>query len=1116
MTLTQTASAAALPRRGVACAILALLLPVAAVAQTTPAAPAPDPLTLARYDKNGNGRLDPDEVAAMNADQAQAAAAVTVDPKASAPAGDVVVMSPFQVDTSRDNGYYGANTLSGTRLNSNVEDLGSSITVVTKQQLEDTAAVDINDVFRYEANTEGTYDYTAVSTSTPTSDQIQQNPGAATRVRGIGSPNRTVDYFTTSSRIPVDTYNIGSVEISRGPNSIIAGLGSPAGTVNVNRDEALVSRSTNTVQLRLDDLGGYRTSINVNRPIVQDRLAIRVAALYGNNKYKQKPSYDQVKRLYAALTAKPFDATTIKLKAEVYHEQRQTPNSLTPRDGVTEWVNSGEPTWNPLTWTATVNGQQVVVPYSSTENQKLPAGLYVNSTTYTRPSMYIDNGQVQYWEVNRLSTGANPNANITSNARMISSGSAYMRGTVNGGTLYTTPGISNKALYDWTSVNATPTNWNYDHAASYTAEIDQKIIDHLYFRGAWHLEDVVDYNRNIANPPTLTIDVNQYLLNGQPNPYFLRPYILNIEPTIFRSPEYHDAVQASLGYDLDLRQRHGLLSWLGYHQIGLNYENRRDTTGTFRYREAIIDPNHVWDTAGALNYTNGAAIGRPSYQFYVGPAGALGYTKGFTPPKSGVAGNYNLNWYNGVTKQWVSDPATFGTAPYVSSMTRTQDTAKSFSWQGKMLKDHLVLTGGIRNDDYQTRNSASTAVDPVTGYYTTAALRTWNPWTYASGYTRYISGVLYPFKSHVFGLTYSKASSFQPQPQAVDLFGTVLPNTYAHGHDYGVQFNLLNDKLIATLKFYKDTVANDRTSNSTIGTRIARVEAGTYMPGTGSDRMSLYYWAHQKAMEQLGPNATQDQIDAAAAKITQFPQGFQSALAANLSGAAIRGTADTEGKGAELEISYNPSYNWNFRFNAAKTEALNTSIENNLADYIASRMPYWLSVKDANGVAWWTDTEYTSQSAKAFYDSAVTLPLKLDQALLGKSNPQVKKYSWRMLTTYRFTQGVLKDSSVGGSIRWDDKSVIGYLAGAPDSDGIVRTLDVNRGVYDPARYQADFWIGYKMKLFHDRVSATYQLNVINAFEHGGLRAIGVNPDGQVYNWRIINPRQFVLTTRFDF
>jgi hypothetical protein len=39
--------------------------------------------------------------------------------------------------------------------------------------------------------------------------------------------------------------------------------------------------------------------------------------------------------------------------------------------------------------------------------------------------------------------------------------------------------------------------------------------------------------------------------------------------------------------------------------------------------------------------------------------------------------------------------------------------------------------------------------------------------------------------------------------------------------------------------------------------------------------------------------------------------------------------------------------------------------------------------------------------------------------------------------------------------------------------------------------------------------------VRNAFEGGRLQAIGVNPDGAPYNFRIIDPRQFILTASFE-
>ena len=1101
------------PRRPGLAFIGALFAATFCLAQTGPATTPTDPGTLAKYDRNHDGKLDPDELAVMRADEARMAQA-PVEQTAASPGGgsDIVQLSPFEVDASQDHGYYASNTMSGTRIKSRIEDLGASISVVTKQQLDDTAAVDINDVFKYEANTEGTADFTAMNSAAPTTDSIQSSPATATRLRGVGSPNISNGNFTAITRIPIDSYNIDSIEISRGPKSTLSGPGAPSGTININRGKAGLQRDVSEVTFRGDSYGGYRSNFTLNRAVIPDKLAFRVDGLYMQNAYLQKPSYDLTKRLSASFVYKPLKDTNISGIFETYHEQRQTPNSLTPRDGVSEWLQSGRPTWNPLTFTATVNGTTTApIPVGSgatAELLTLPAGLYSNSTTYTRPSMFIDNGQVQLWEVNRLGTTNNPNGTTTSNVRLVGSGSGIMRGTVNGGILYQVPGLTDKSLYDWTKENAVSTNWNKDRAFIYTAEVVQKVVDNLYARVGWHLEDYDTYNRNISNPPTLQIDVNQYLLDGRPNPYFLRPYIQNIEPTIFRSPEFSDSLQGNLSYELHFDNDSDWKRWLGHHQFGAYYESRHITTGTFRYREAVIDPNHVWNTAGALNYTNGPAVGRPTYRYYVGGPNAIGYQQGYAPPKSGVAGTYDLNWFNGATGQWVDEPAVFGTAPYISGQTKQEDTARGLTTQNFFLNDRIVFTGGIRKDFKRTRNSAGAVVDPTTGFFTFDNDKNWGPWTAATGMTRTASLVVKPLTW--LGLSYDRASSFTPQPPAVDLFGNVLPNTYAHGHDAGFFVNLFGGKLVFSAKIYDNAYINDRNSDSTIGSRIARIENGT-----GSDHFSLQNFANSVASARLGPTATPDQIAAVAATITQFPVGFQNAVLATNSGAALRGTNNLDAKGAELELTYNPFSTWRIKFSGAQTKSINTSLEGNLTDYIALRMPYWLSVKDDQGNPWWTSTALGSQSAQNFYSSAVEAPIKVDQALLGKSNPQIKEYTWRVLSTYQFTQGPLRDVGVGGSVRWDSRSAIGYLGAAPDADGIVRSLDVSKPVYDPARASCDFWASYSLRLFHDKVRARIQLNLQNAFEGGRLQAVAVNPDGTPYNWRIINPRKWVLSTTFD-
>jgi len=69
--------------------------------------------------------------------------------------GDVVQLSPFMVEGTADKAYFAENTLAGSRLNSNLGDIAASITVVTKEQLADTGSMDINGVFKYEANSDG-------------------------------------------------------------------------------------------------------------------------------------------------------------------------------------------------------------------------------------------------------------------------------------------------------------------------------------------------------------------------------------------------------------------------------------------------------------------------------------------------------------------------------------------------------------------------------------------------------------------------------------------------------------------------------------------------------------------------------------------------------------------------------------------------------------------------------------------------------------------------------------------------------------------------------------------------------------------------------------------------
>ncbi len=202
----------------------------------------------------------------------QADAAGTATPP---PAGAVVTLSPFAVETSRDSGYFAENTLAGSRLNTNLADIAASVTVVTKQQMEDTASLDINDVFKYEAGTEGSGSYSpsivdrgtvkdTVAGYTFGNDGSTTGNAQSNRIRGLNAPDAAINNFSTNNRIPLDAYNTQSIEISRGPNALLFGLGTPAGVVNQNAAQAVLNRESTSVTLRTDHNGSFRTSLALN------------------------------------------------------------------------------------------------------------------------------------------------------------------------------------------------------------------------------------------------------------------------------------------------------------------------------------------------------------------------------------------------------------------------------------------------------------------------------------------------------------------------------------------------------------------------------------------------------------------------------------------------------------------------------------------------------------------------------------------------------------------------------------------------------------------------------------------------------------------------------------
>src|SRR5690606_15060145 len=153
----------------------------------------------------------------------------------------------FVVDATEDRGSYQAtSTLAGTRIRTELKDVGSAISVVTSEFLKDTGATNNETLLQYTTNTEvgglrGNFANTGGRSETT---EGRLRPHENTRVRGLARADNTRDFFLTD--IPWDSYNVGRVDLQRGPNSILFGIGSPAGMVNASINGA-ASQTDNTV-----------------------------------------------------------------------------------------------------------------------------------------------------------------------------------------------------------------------------------------------------------------------------------------------------------------------------------------------------------------------------------------------------------------------------------------------------------------------------------------------------------------------------------------------------------------------------------------------------------------------------------------------------------------------------------------------------------------------------------------------------------------------------------------------------------------------------------------------------------------------------------------------------
>jgi hypothetical protein len=949
----------------------------------------------------------------------------------------------------------------------------------------------------------------------------------------------------------MDPINTDAVEISRGPNSNIFGLGNASGTVNILPAQANVTRGSTVLAFRGDSYGGTRASIDVNRPIIEGKLGVRGSYVHQEDEFERKPSFSRTNRYNAMVTYKPFRNTAIRGSFERYENYARRPNSILPRDAVTYWQQQGSPTWDPSTWTVTRNGVRTVVPYNSnaaTETTAFGPGLQSGGTgLYARPSIFIDRGSVDLWMIGRITgipavSATNPNPIPTpdfqpasGNQRFVETAPAPRVGPL----APTVTSITDKSIYDWTETNIAAANWSEDKVNTFSVELEQFVFSTprhvLAGQVGWFREDAKRYNRQSIgqgsdSPMVVYVDVNEKLLDGRTNPYFLRPYINALEPTVSRQPILRDIYRGQLAYKLNFAQDDRWTRWLGDHAISGYYEYKDTSRANYRFRDVIID-DHAWLPPGG-NRAAGTTAARSYYRYYLGDNQGQNIEYG-SPAWTSLAGTHALTWFNAGTNQWVNESATIGEAYYnAANPQRSGNVIKTrgFVTQNHLLGGRIVSTFGLRKDQNFNRNAASTALAPDGINADFASDDAWpNDWFRRDGTTKSKGVVVKPLRGWSYidrranegsgfarlsagffrslSFHYNEADSFIPATIAQNLKTELLPNPTGEGKDYGVSFNIA-DKFIVRFNQYENLQVKSRTGDAgIIATRAGRID---FAYAGNNDQFNLQRQA-TAWVTSANPAWTPAQVAAEVARTMGFPEDQLERMNAN----PVAETSDVVSKGRELELSFNPTRFWTARVTVGNQKVIEQNVTPAIQEYIDDRMPIWTQVVDLSSGQPWFTTRYGSAGTPLdFLNSAVLGPYKLLRANEGKSRPQIRQWRVNAFTSYQLAAITeykhLKRVAVTGALRWEDKASIGYYTFDDDPTA----YDPDRRIYDSANTYVDFGASYSTRILNDKVGLRVQLNVRNAFEDGRLQPVGALPNGVPYSFRIIDPRLFILTATF--
>lgn len=994
-------------------------------------------------------------------------------------ATEAVELSPFVVSEASETGWVANETLAGTRLRTDYKDLANQIETLTKDFMEDLGLTNIDDALIYTANTENITEYQDNNLS----NQVNF-PGTPGRMRGVGAGTLTRNFFTIS--VPTDNYNIERATIASGPNAILFGLGSPSGIMDATPARARM-RNRYGFGLRYDSQDSRRASFDANVVLIPRKVAVRVMGVSKETYTNKMPNFDKDDRIYGTITVNPFKNTTLIFQAEKSNRRFNRAARNTPVDLVTPWLTAGS---------ISGSGYSDRPIYNNSSLAGIANNVIFAQQTANPVLIQGDSGPMRSW---------NNSVVVKSPAQMPGIDPTFDRAEV---FTILDPSIIpfDVNIIGLTHVNHLPTR-------NKTAVLEQKLADNLFLELAYNSEEASNEllafgGNGVGNNFSLSVDANRYIPGTTtPNPHVGEFYYQGTANSRLQHWEREDW-RATLSYEIDLghrlQKRSRWMGWLGRHRLAALYSASTRVSADQDFSRIILDNPVLPGVAlRAKTFQNWAThVSRlPQFRHYlsdpyessVAPGGSI---KDVVTLQDSAGNPYQLYAFetplvdaNGKRLAGTSGPGGGG---------GLKTSAVVAAWQGYFLPDRerrnrLVVTYGWRRDsaksatwDEASRTRDFSGLFPV---FWDGELDSYGP--KSSGINRNLGIVVRPLPW--LSLSYNKSSTFDLNAGRFDPFGNKIPNASGDGRDYGVRFDLWENKLSLRINRYENTLGPSRAVN----------QINTYR----NQFLNI-----ENRIMQL--NAATPQINVTDGNMSGFPsQGFGSY---NIS-------SDFSGEGYEVELNFSPTPNWNIRLNGSKGESTETNIGTEWFAWRDQRLPVWRAIVATNGevdstgkpVTWSTAPinadNPTGMTLQEYYETALVGQAEgFIRAVDGRSNPGARSGRINTIVNYRFSEGRLKGFNVGGALRWRGAPVIGY--GTSVSSAGTTVLDLDKSYKGKAETYVDLMAGYRGRMkYLGGFTYRLQLNIQNLLDEDDPIPISALTTGKVSRIATIEPRLIAIT-----